>query len=78
MKSQSSIEDDKVKFVLPADREYSTSFELNTTCGIMSNGSSITFSEAFNFIILAHVEFSYNYSAVSCFLCVIRVLVDTI
>ena len=58
MKSQSGIEDDKVEFALPADREYSTSFELNTTCGIMSNISSITFSEAFNLTILAHVEFS--------------------
>ena len=48
MKSQSIIEDDKVTFVLPADREYSTSFELNTTCGIMSNISSTTFSEACN------------------------------
>ena len=57
MKTQSSIEDDKVTFVLPADREYSTSFELNTTCGIMSNISSITFSEIFSVTILAHVEF---------------------
>ena len=57
MKSQSIIEDDKVTFVLLADREYSTSFELNTTCGIMSNISSITFSETCNVTILAHVEF---------------------
>ena len=48
MKSKSSIEDDKVEFVLPADREYSTLFEINTTCGILSNFSSITFSETFN------------------------------
>ena len=60
MKSESSIEDDKVSFILPADREYSTSFSLNTTCGIMSNISSITFSEEFNFTILAHVEFFYT------------------
>ena len=48
MKSESIIEDGRIEFVLPADREYSTSFELNTTCGIMSNVSSTTFSETFN------------------------------
>ena len=45
MISEPSIEDDKVEFVLPADTEYSTSFELNTTCGIRSNISALTFSE---------------------------------
>ena len=48
MKSESITEDGRIEFVLPADREYSTSFELNTTCGVMSNVSSITFSETFN------------------------------
>ena len=49
---KSSIEDDQIEFVLPADREYSTSFELNTTCGITSNISSSTFSEELNVCIM--------------------------
>ena len=60
MKSESIIEDGRIEFVLPGDREYSTSFELNTTCGIMSNISSITFSEIFSVTILAYVEFLYT------------------
>ena len=63
MKNQSSIEDDKVTFVLPADREYSTSFELNTTCGIMSNISSTAFSEACNVSHYLH-RLRFHYYAV--------------
>ena len=78
MKSHSSIEDDKVTYVLPADREYSTSFEFNKTCGIMSNISSITFSEIFSVTILAYVEFLDTVFCCHVFLWVIRVLIDTI
>ena len=47
MKSRSITEDDKVEFLLPADREHSTLFALNTTCGIMSNIFALTFSELY-------------------------------
>ena len=63
MKSE-SIEDDKVLFVLPADREYSTSFELDTTCGIMSNISSTTFSEECNISYYIH-RLSFHFFTVS-------------
>ena len=64
MKSQSNIEGDGIEFVLPADREYSTSFELNTTCGITSNISSITFSETCNVSHYLH-RLSFHYFTVS-------------
>ena len=60
MKSQSITEGDRIEFVLPADGEYSTSFELNTTCGIMSNISSITFSETFNVTTCTGWVFTYS------------------
>ena len=42
----SNVEEERVTVILPADEEYSTYFELNTTCGIMRNISSNTFSES--------------------------------
>ena len=48
---QSNVEEERVTVILPADEEYSTYFELNTTCEIMRNISSYTFSESQSLIV---------------------------
>ena len=41
----SGIEEGEVTFILPADNYFSSSFELDTNCGVIENVSSNTFSK---------------------------------